>query len=45
MISEISISIYDLKGALVDRLFKGKMGSGYHNFVEAEKYFFWYLHC
>ena len=28
---EISISIYDLKGALVDRLFKGKMGSGYHN--------------
>ena len=25
---EISISVYDLKGALVDRLFKGKMVSG-----------------
>ena len=28
--SDINISVYDLKGAMVDRLFKGKMVSGYH---------------
>ena len=28
--SDINISVYDLKGATVDRLFKGKMVSGYH---------------
>ena len=27
---EISISVYNLKGALVDRLFKGKIVSGNH---------------
>ena len=28
--SDINISVYDLKGATVDRLFKGKMVPGYH---------------
>lgn len=28
--SDINISVYDLKGAIVDRLFKGKMVSGNH---------------
>ena len=28
--SDINISVYDLKGAMVDRLFNGKMVSGYH---------------
>ena len=28
--SDINISVYDLKGAIVDRIFKGKMVSGNH---------------
>ena len=30
MILRFDFSVYDLKGAIVDRLFKGKMVSGYH---------------